>query len=402
MKVPISIIFGLLPLLAAADNQLPLTLERALLLAKQNRPAISAATKRLEEARALMSALGSYPATRLDLGYTSEPDVGGSDEDLLLSQPLDLFGRASAGRSLGFAGFNRAEAEMRAVMLDVQFETITAFFDAAFAAEMDRLGKEQLDIAIRLRDAAKLRFEAGKTPEVQLLRAQLEADRFAQIAERRKAESRAAIARLDGALGTPDAAYEIAIQRVEVVSIDPSGVESRIPALMVLAADIRAAEAEARLHRLSLSPDIGIEARRNPWYVGEPEYGARLRLSIPLLDHGKAHSEEKAALARAEFARLVLKDQLLLASSELASAKALIDAAQRNVETYGPILSAARDLLRRSEIGFREGALTLVEVLESLRALRDVEEAAAEARRDLGSAYAAYLRAGGLILEVSP
>lgn len=46
--------------------------------------------------------------------------------------------------------------------------------------------------------------------------------------------------------------------------------------------------------------------------------------------------------------------------------------------------------------------MTLVELLEATRALREVEEGMAEAKLRLALAQAEYLRASGQLLEVGP
>jgi outer membrane protein TolC len=357
----------------------------------------------VQSAKLSRRALGAYPATRLFVGYTSPTEVGGSDDDLVLAQPIDIFGRTSAARAGGDALVLRAEAELRQTLLELQSNVMTEFAEAAAAKALAESAKLSQDIAQRLFDAIKILVDEGRAPGVQLTRVGIELERAKLTTNQRQAQLAASLKRLSGLLNTPigaDQAPDFAALAVEPV--DQSSLAQQRSDLLAIAAEVQAAEAEARSARLGLLPELELQGRRTPWQDREQRYGLRLQLSVPLFDHGKAKAETRAAQNRAEAARKLLLDATRLAESELQAAKIELDAATEQISQFEQIIKATHELVEKSRIGFRERAIALIELLEATRALREVEEGMAEARLRLAKAQADYLRATGRILEVRP
>jgi len=388
-----------MPIGSAAQDQ-QLTLERALSLARQNRPAVAAATQRVQSAKLLRRALGAFPATRLFIGYTSPAEVGGSDDDLVLAQPIDIFGRTSAARAGGDALVLRAEAELRQTLLELQSNVMTEYAEAAAAKALAESAAQSQDIVQRLFDAMKSLVDEGRTPGVQLTRVGIELQRAKLTTNQRQAQLAASVRRLSGLLNAPigvDQAPDFAALAIEPV--DHSALTQHRPDLLAIAAEVRAAEAEARIAKLGLLPELELQGRRTPWQERDQRYGLRMQLSIPLFDHGKARSETRAAQDLAEAARKALLDATRLAESELEAAKIELDAATEQIRQFEQVDTATHELVEKSRIGFSEKAITLIELLEATRALREVEEGMAEARLRLAKAQVDYLRASGRILE---
>jgi cobalt-zinc-cadmium efflux system outer membrane protein len=370
----------------------------AIARAMAHRPAVKAARLRVEQARRLRSASSARPAPRLDLGATSEPELRGNDDDLVLAQPLDVFGRSRAARALGDAQVSLAEAGLRQTLSEVQGEVFERYAEAVSASQLAANASAALQVAERLRELTRLRVEGRVAPAVQLTRVGIEVERARQNVALRQAQRDAALRRLGGAVGAEVGKVADYPVFLTTGSIDLATTRGD---LMALAANVRVAEANVRVTRIAGRPELEASARTNVWTPGEKVTGIRLQLSLPVFDQGRIRNEVRAAELQAEAERRAFEDAKGRADAELEAVRGELQAAERQVESYQTLIAAARELVEKSEIGLREGAaaITLVEVLEAMRALREVEQGLVEARYRVAQAQAAYLKATGSLWE---
>lgn len=380
---------------AASSYAEPLTLLDALSAARQNRASIQAARLKLEAAQTSRRGAGALPATQLAVGYTTDPEVGGTDDDLVLSQAFDLFGRGSAARAAADASILAARAELTQAEAELQFEVATLFNEAVAAAALETTARQGADIAQQLYDAIKSLVDEGRLPGVQLTRVGIERDRALLKGAQRHAEWEAAMRRLRGVAGlTGDETMVTSFQPI------PDGRETRRADLLLRDADVRLAEAAVHSVSAMYRPEFEVQARRTAWQESDARYGLRFQVNIPLVDHGRARAETGAARTMLEASRQALRDAERLADAEKAAARIELDAAGQQIEGYLRVKDAAEKLVEQSRAGFTERAVTLIELLEATRALREVEEGEIEARLRLARANVEYLRASGIILEV--
>jgi len=355
----------------------------------------------VQSARLSRRALGAFPATRLFLGYSSDPATGATDDDLALAQPLDLFGRTSASRAVGDAAVARAEAGLQQTLAQLQADVIENYSEAAAAKALAESAEQSRDIAQKLYDAIKVLVEEGRLPGVQLSRLGIEVERVRLTADQRRAEFQASLQRLSGLLNVP--AQQVVVSgfadiRADIV--EPSILPRQRADLQLLAAEVRTADAEAGLARLGNMPEMELQGRRTAWQGPEQRYGLRIQLAFPINDFGRTRAETAAARSLAESVRRALTDATRIAESELEAARIELASATEQIGRYQKMVENARALVEKSRAGFTERAVTLIELLEATRALREIEESFVEARLRLAKAQAGYLRASGRILEV--
>ncbi len=393
MKTPL-ITLGLLAALSC-PAQTNLTAQDALAIAAKNRPALRAARLRVEQARSGARALGTPPPLTLGLGASSRAEVGATDGDLFLSQPVDVFGRVSAQRKAGGAAIRLALADYAKSAAELQSDVLSAYVEAVAAQHRKQVAADLLKIAESLFAATKRRFEEGKVAEMQLTRASIELARAEQAASLWRAASEAALKRLSGELGVE-----------ETLAVEPdaalapfSGTGER-PEVLALSAEVEAAEAEAGVARLGNRPELDVQLRRSAWNEGSAIYGARVQLTWALWDHGRSDQESKAARKKAEAARKQLDDAKARAKAELAATNVDLEAGQKQLTSYESILASAKDLVEKSQRAYTEGFGTQVDVLEATRALREVEQEFVEARLRLSQTVIAQYRAAGFLSEV--
>ncbi|GEM_PF-2869441 len=392
-------LLGLLTLSSLGLGQTAFSPADALGQAFASRGSMTTNRQRLEEARRNAVAAGAYPATRLDLGKDlfNRADIMGS-ADLLVYQPLDVFGKARVLRRQGDAAVATALAAFRQGALDVQQEALTAYANLLSAQRLLALAQAQRDLAESVRISTAKRVEARDLPELQAARAELEVERADGLVKDREAAVEAARLRLSGALGTDALAIDTQLGALESPPAPPGDPTATRPELLTLRAEEAQAVADERVAKQALLPDLEIQAGRNS-FNDAPQYGARLQLTATLWDNGATRNRVRGAEARRKAAAAALADRVKAAQKDVAAAQVEFAAAERSVANYTKLANGARTLLERTQRGFELGANTLIDVLDARRALSDAQELAvnAQLRRDL--AVEAVLRSQGRFLE---
>jgi outer membrane protein TolC len=391
----------IIPLIVAASfchAQSPLSATDALKLAAQNRPALKSAKLGVEQARNASRALGAYAPTTFLIGASSRSELGSNDQDLQLSQPLDFFGRRRAGQRLGEAGIQLSLAEYVLLATDLQNDVLTAYAESVANQHQKEVAAELLKISEGLLIATQRRFDEGKVAETQVTRASIEFERAKQSAELTSADLNASLEKLSGLLGTETSSIALEADAKIEPLVNPA-IDGR-PDLLVLRSQVQIAEADAGVARTSNRPELSAQIVRSPWSNDPGYFAGRLQLSWALFDHGKARNETSAAKKRAEAARKLLEDATGRARAEVKAAQIALEARQSRIARYEAILVSARDLVAKSQKGYSEGFSTQIDVLESTRALREVEQELVEARQQLSLAVIAQYRASGFLAEV--
>ena len=149
-------------------------LDELIARALKNNPQPAIARANLEAARARAGSLKSLPNPILQLVPGFFGSETARDEEVLLSQPFDLFGQRRAQRKVLEAESRRVAAESTLVTRGLVVEAKNAAANLFAAQEAESLGEAQVEVAQAFRDAAARRAELGDVPPVQAQRAELE------------------------------------------------------------------------------------------------------------------------------------------------------------------------------------------------------------------------------------
>lgn len=391
----------IIPVLLASSfcqAQTQISASDALTLASQNRPALAASRLAVDQVRASSRALGAPPPLTFALGASTRSDVGATDQDLALSQPIDLFGRTRALSNLGATEVQIAQARYRKEASLLQADVLTAFANSVSSRHRMEVATELQAIAEGLLSATQRRFDEGKVAEIQVTRASIEFQRAKQFADLSRADNKASLVRLASILG-------VAVEGLQVESdatIEPIASPSVLerPDILVLQAEVARAQAEARVARNASRPEFSLQVVRSPWSNDRGHFVGRAQFTVSLWDHGRVRNEVKAANLRAEAASKALEDRKAIAAQEIEAVQVEIQSRLDRVESYEAILVAAKDLVGKSQKGFLEGFGTQIDVLEATRALRETEQELVEARLQLSLAVVRQYEVTGFLVEV--
>ena len=295
-----------------------ITLTDALRQVAQNHPLARAVALELEATRWRGRAEAAF--TPMSVYLAPMISDGGSGEELIVQQPLELNGGQRARAALSHARYQLHRAETQSALNELLTQTAEAFIDAYIAQR--RL--EAVAQFVETLDALKLRVAVHAPREAALT----------QAAELRLAHRRA-LYRLNALLQRPLDA-PLALMPVQELPDMPTADD----AVDADAAQLALLQAELRLMRAQLLPDVVLQARVEKFAGNATRPAYALVLEFPLVDHGARRAAIRAQqllieaqTLRIESARLQAQAEQRAAEDAYRLAQARLVQAQRRLDT---------------------------------------------------------------------
>lgn len=358
----------------AAAQPLTLTLEEALVRAREQAPGVLVARARIVEARGRLAGARvrhrDNPTVDIGAGPRSTDTGRLMDVDVGISQVFETGGQRAARVAGAEAGIRREDAAAAEALRLALRDVAIAFLRLLHAQERLALLRDAEGMAGEVLSVAQRRYAAGDIAvlDVNVARSTLARARAARLsAEAERVEAAGLLQRLLGLrLGVAQAGETVTARgalrlgpRTDLAAL-VAAVENR-PDLQALRADIGDAEAEAQLGRAMTRPDIGVGAR----YKHEEGHRAVLgevTLTLPMFSRGQ--EQQATGSARASRLRIELDAARAAAISEVESAYATSVTRQAAVAAFEqealPGLDENERLARRS---FDVGQISLPELL---------------------------------------
>ncbi|GBC93532.1 Cobalt-zinc-cadmium resistance protein CzcC [bacterium HR15] len=382
---------------AAGDT---LTLEGALRLALQRNPTLQALRHEIDAAhRQVKSA--SRPASMLVL-IAPALTAGGSDEELLLHQPLEWNGARFARTRIARAEQKVIHAQALLTLNRVLAEVASAYYEAFYREQIARNAQESLQNTEQVCELVRQQVEAGARAGIDLVQAEIERERVRQHAQLREAEARQASDRLRVLIGLPLETQPLVLQAPptppdESVQVGDKGVSPEIiheQALTHLQ--------EALLHQIRVEgrPDLGVQVRIERWRGERTRPAFGLSLQVPFIDYGARQQQRQAQQERLNAQRLRLQQTQRVIMADQRRAHIALETARARRDAYRTqILPRAEQLVQSTRIGLETGQITLLQVLEAERTARTVREEALQAAMELGVAWVEWQRVHGVFAQ---
>lgn len=341
---------------------------------------------------------------------------------LSLAQPIFAGGRIWSGiqaaehaEAAAFAAYDEAAA-------DIVLLVKRAYYDAALAAATVEIVEASVELANRHREDVRLQQQAGRASELELLRAEVEAENLQPqlVAARNGLEL--ALLNLKRLVNLPaDAEVELTTPLVPAEGPDALVLDRALPsleeareqlsrraALRAAESHVAAAEEGVDMARSAYLPTVALTANlnrqafpdqvfisptgdewRDDWTIG-------VALQWPLFQGMRRWAqvdEAQAVVQEAELGLEQLREAFALeyqqAQSELERARASLGAAQRTAQQ-------AQRVYELTEMRFREGLATQLEVDNARLALQQARLNEVQAYHDALVAIASAERALGL------
>lgn len=315
-------------------------------LAVATHPALERISAGVRAARERISQADSWPNPMVMGGVQNLPVDLGTEEMTMymvgVSQAIPRGSRRTVRREAAEAELRRIELESESVRVEVRRDALFAWYEVAGAdsraASLRRVA-EALDAVI---EAARARYEAGTTMQVDIVRAQFQRSEVEHQILGEIGLRRSAVSRLLALLGLP-LTTEVPVLSMshgaEAAEIDaPREIPESHPALAALRAEVERRELELRLAELETRPDIDVEA----------SYGLR-----------PSHTDMVSVVARVELPfrkRTLIEPRIREAAAERDAARQRIDELRRALQADLGAAWEAHELANR-QIEFHEEVL---------------------------------------------
>lgn len=371
------------PLLVhSQESSTTLSLEKAIEVALDKNPGLAAANLKVEAERSAIRS--QYFLDNPMIGYEYEKNFNlleiqhGPMSVWSISQeirfPLKYFKLGSIQRNR----MQQAENELSEQKLEVRKKVISAYFRAFVQSHILSLLKLNLDSARKTARTAELRHSTGQAPQQDEMKAHVEETRINTEILLAEEEEQTALANLASLLGQADEP----LPRIHSQKTPPPQLKiatSEIPKLArqharpILAADLQWDEAELRksLSGLDYWPDFKLSYRKafgNPMMTDAHAF--EVEFTLPLWFALKQSSEYSSATASATQAEHQKTQALLQTEAQVRGLALKAKNHQTLLEIYDTsLIPQATATSNSSEAAYRAGRISLLELLDSHRAL---------------------------------
>ncbi|EGO65806.1 TolC family protein [Acetonema longum] len=431
VAIPVGIIF-----LANSMNTwaapVELSLHESIALALRNNPAVKIAEADQSQAVwAVAEIRGEFgPGLKYDHTY-SRAEIAAStlNDDLLgylsgsalksngfrnrITLNLPLY---TGGRRAGLLG--QAEDNLYAARLEVKkakqqlaFDTTTAYFNALQARSLLEISQESMENLTAHLKNVQVKYEEGLVTKAEVLRAEVELANAGQDLMTAQNDYNLAIDSLNNVMGLP-LDHEITITATGNGAIayesDTRTLEECIqyarrnhPAVIQSQIRVNAAKQGVKAEKSGNLPQISLNGS-NDWYdedfpgAKESYWMVSLTASLNVFDAGVVKSKVKQAESKMDKARQQARQAEEAAALDVSKAYHDLRAAENRIATTKGVVDKAREIFRITEIRYREGAGTNLDVIDAQLTLAQAKTKHNQARYDYCRSKAKLMQAMGM------
>lgn len=387
------------------------------------------ASSRIGEARALRDAAagGRYPSVETRAGVTRRrqsengpfpiDQIPGLDRDQTIYEPdfdaaweLDLFGGRRRRIEAANARLDAAVERRRAAQVSVAAETARSYFGLRGAQHELAARREALDATRRSTDLVHTQYDAGDVPQAAVAQADAELAALEAQLPPLEAQVRTAALSIGVLVGDlPESELGLIDERRDYVELAPLPVGER-GELLRRRPDVRAAErmlaaatAGVGVATADLFPKLRIGAsggfqslQTGNLFESASEIGTLAPLiSWRVFDGGRVRAQIRAADARVETAALGYEQAVKQALLDAERALTRYDYGLKALERQSKSVDAARESFRYADMRYRAGDISLLQLLDTERVLRNAQDAYARAHTAAATDLVALFKALG-------
>lgn len=391
-------------------NALPLTRAAAVQLALEKNLEIIAAQQVWKASQARITQARALPDPELELEYEELSVLTGTGNfgersfgaTQTIESPLKWWRRRQAAV---YAAQTARLAVLEMTRLDIRYRVKIAYDRVLFEAQRLEYGTQQVQLAQDFLKKAQQRLEAGDVPQLEVLRAQVEAGRAMNRVIAGRKDLSAAKATLNTLLVQPSQAPLVLNGDLDyqpiVVELDnlEQMARQRRPDFLGAAQALASRRATHGMAQSALLPDLNVGVfRQHIRGLGGDVDCWRVSLALDFPLWGAAQQRGQLAEARAGIEQALaekdgMRNQMLL---EIGSALGEVQTLGKQVELFQEhILHVADHSFAVANQSYVEGKATYLELLEAQEALLEVREEYVSALFGYRSALYQLERASG-------
>jgi cobalt-zinc-cadmium efflux system outer membrane protein len=397
---------ALAPSFAQAKDQTPtFDLERIIDLALERNPAIASARSVIEQNEGLRTQAGAYPNPTIGAqtadATIQDPRNGDriTERSVTLHQTVEWPGMRAARQDAAAAGLVGATVGLDEAKLNLIAEVKGLFYELLLAERTVDLLQQNLEIVQEVARIVKARVRSGEGPQFEAVKADVEVLKAKQEMTKAKNVVRVKLVGLDtltaGALGPR---YKVQGEfRSLRDRLDPEQMAARDmsqhPILKRQGKVVEQAELTVTKERQARVPNVtlfGGYARE----IGREAVVGGVSVPTPLWYRQQGHIATALGTQRKEEAELIrARNDLARAINQHAREA---ETAQDQIIVYEEgLLKQAQEALRIAQLSFRQGASSLLDVLDAQRVQRQITVDYNLARFELSLALTRFERALG-------
>ncbi len=380
-------------------------LDRIVGLALERNPTIASAQSVIEQNQGRRTQAGAYPNPTIGLhtadGALRDPSIGSRmmERGVTLHQTVEWPGMRAARKDAADAGLSGATFSLDEAKLNLVAEVKGTFYELLLAERTVDLLQQNLENVQDVARIVRARVRSGEGPQFESVKAEVEVLKAKQEVTKAKNVVGVKLVGLNtltsGALGTR---YEVQGDfRAIRDRLDPEQMAARDlsqhPILKRQGKLIEQAELTVTKERQARVPNVtlfGGYARE----VGREAVVGGLSVPTPIWYQQQGHIAEALGRQRREEAELI--HTLNTLGREINQHAREAETAQERILVYEEgLLKQAQEALRIAQLSFRQGASSLLEVLDAQRVQRQITVDYNLARFELSLALTRYERAVG-------
>jgi len=389
----------------AKDQMTTFELDRIIELALERNPAIASAQSVIEQNEGLRTQAGAYPNPTVGAqtanGAIRDPSNGDrmTEYGMTLHQTVEWPGMRAARQDAAAAGLSGATVGLDEAKLNLIAEVKGAFYELLLAERTVDLLQQNLEIVQEVARIVKARVRSGEGPQFEAVKADVEVLKAKQEMTKAKNVVRVKLVGLDtltaGALGPR---YKVQGEfRSLRDRLDPEQMAARDlsqhPILKRQGKLVEQAEFTVTKERQARVPNVtlfGGYARE----IGREAVVGGVSLPTPLWYRQQGHIATALGTQRKEEAELIRSRNDLTRAINQHAREA--ETAQEQILVYEEgLLKQAQEALRIAQLSFRQGASSLLDVLDAQRVQRQITVDYNLARFELSLALTRFERAVG-------
>ena len=390
---------------AEESRSRPYALSDILALALERSPALASAAGAVKHSQGQQIAAGAYPNPSVlgsvGRGAIRDPSTGVhvTERTVTIEQPLEWTGKRQARQEAAAAGLAGANAGLEEAKLNLGTDVKVAFYQLLFSQRDAELAVQNLGMVEEVLRTVKLRVAAGEATSFDTMKATVEL----QKAQKEVARSRNALivakSRLNtltaGALGK-QFSVEGDFHSVKVEFDQDRMVAQAFeqhPGIRRLTKIAEQAERTVHLERESRVPNVSVQGSYHR-EAGDESLTAGLSVPLPLWYRQQGEIEMALGTKhRAEAERVRARNELEQAITQYSQE---VRTAQDQLQVFETgLLKQAEQTLTVARTSFRQGAASLLDVLDAQRVYRQTLLEYAQVRADLSIAFVRLERAVG-------
>ena len=380
-------------------------LDRIIDLALERNPTIAGAQSVIEQNEGRRTEAGAYPnptiGAQTATASVRDPSTGTRKDEygVTLYQPVEWPGKRAARQDAADAGLAGATVGLEEAKLNLIAEVKATFYELLLAERTVDLLQQNLEIVQEVARIVRARVRSGEGPQFEAVKADVEVLKAKQEMTKAKNVVRVKLVGLDtltaGGLGPR---YKVQGDFRSIRDrLDPEQMATRDlsqhPILKRQGKLVEQAEFTVTKERQGRVPDVTLFGGYTR-EVGREAVVAGVSLPTPLWYRQQGHIATALGTQRKEEAELIrIRNDLTRAINQHAREA---ETAQDQILVYEEgLLKEAQEALRIAQLSFRQGASSLLDVLDAQRVQRQITVDYNLARFELSLALTRFERAVG-------